>query len=113
MTKDQKRTHQKIKKKTLKNRKIPTLRLDNGVEMPAKSVYMKDNTKCFKISDVGIDKIRVSEEKLYSKEHNSYKHYVFCEHDSEYIPLRIILRDMFGYDKDYQNKDSSKYSAKK
>ena len=71
---------------------------------------MKDNNKRFKISDIDIDKIRVSEKMLYSKEHNSYKHYVFYEHDNEYIPLRIILKDVVGYYND--NKDSSKYDIK-
>ena len=71
---------------------------------------MKDNTKCFKISDIDIDKIRVSEKKLYNKEHNSYKYYLFYEHDGECIPLRIILRDVVSYYNGY--KDNSKYDVK-
>ena len=39
----------KNNKTTSKNKKIPTLRLDSGVKIPAKTAYMKDNTKCFKI----------------------------------------------------------------
>ena len=71
---------------------------------------MKD-TKCFKIDDVDINKIRGSDKKLYSKEHNSYKYYVFYEHDyDEYISLRIVLKDVVGYYNDY--KDNSKYDAK-
>ena len=65
------------------------LKLDNDAEVPAKIAYMKDNTKYFKINDIDINKIRVSEQKLYSKEHNLYKYYVFHKHDNEYIPLRI------------------------
>ena len=42
-------------------------------------------------------KIRVSDKKLYNKEHNSYKYYVFYGHSNEYIPLRIILKDFVGY----------------
>ena len=48
-------------------------KLDNGVEIPAKTAYMKD-TKCFRINDIDINKIRVSEQKLYIKKHNSYKY---------------------------------------
>ena len=76
---------------------------------------MKDNTKCFKISDTDINKIRVSDNKLYKKEHNSYKYYVFYERDDDYIPLRIILKDVVGYYNDYKDnsKDDAKYTAKK
>ena len=67
------------------------LKLDNGgVEVPAKTTDMKDNTKYLKINDIDINKIRVSEKKLYSKKHHAYKYYVFYEHDDEYIPLKII-----------------------
>ena len=69
---------------------------------------MKDNTKCLKINEIDINKIRVSEEKLYSKEHNSCKYYVFYEHDDDYIPLRIILRDVVGKCNVYRDKDNSK-----
>ena len=37
------------------------LKLDNGVEIPVRTAYMKDNTKCLKINDIDITKIRVSE----------------------------------------------------
>ena len=67
---------------------------------------MKD-TKCLRINDIGIEKIRVSDRKLYNKEHNSYKYYVFYANNDKYIPLRIILRDVAGYYNDY--KDNSKY----
>ena len=100
----------KNNKKASKNRKIPTLIHDNGSEIPAKTAYMKD-IKYIKINDIGIDKIRVSNKKLYNKQHNSYKYYVFYEHDThEYIPLRILLKDVVGYYNDY--KDNSKYDAK-
>ena len=79
-------------KKTSKTRNTLMLKLDNGAELPARTAYMKDNTKFFKMNDIDINKIRVSEKKVYSKKHNSYKYYVFYEHDSEYIPLRIILQ---------------------
>ena len=104
----------KNNKKASKNRKTSTLRLDNGVEIPAKTAYMK-KTKYIKINDIDTDKIRVSDKKLYNKEHNSYKYYVIYEHDDEYIPLRIILRDMVGYYNDYKDnsKCDVKYSAKR
>ena len=49
------------------------LKLDNGAEIPAKIVYVKDNSKFFKINEIDINKIRVSEKRLYSKKYNSYK----------------------------------------
>ena len=99
----------KSNKKASKNSKIPTLRLDNNDEIPAKTTYIKD-TECFRINDIDINKIRVSDKKLYNKEHNSYKYYVFYEHDDKYIPLKIILRDVVDYYNDY--KDNSKYDSK-
>ena len=94
-------------KKASKNRKTLMLKLNAGVEIPARAAYMKDNTKCFKINDIDINKIRISEKKLYRKEHNSYKHYVFYERDdNDYITLRIILQDVVGYYSVY--KDSNK-----
>ena len=95
--------------KASKNRKIPTLRLDNDAEIPAKTTYMKD-TKFFRINYIDINKISVSDKKLYNKEHNSYKCYVFYEHNYKYILLKIILRDVVGYYND--DKDNGKYDAK-
>ena len=47
---------------------------------------------------IDIDKIRVSDKKLYNKQHNSYKHYVFFyENGNEYIPLKVTLLDVLGY----------------
>ena len=60
-------------KKTPNNRKKLMLKLDNGAEIPAKIVYVKDNSKFFKINEIDINKIRVSEKRLYSKKYNSYK----------------------------------------
>ena len=58
---------------------------------------MKDNSKCFGINDIDINKIRISEKSLYSKQHNAYKYYVLYEHNNEYMPLRITLKDLVGY----------------
>ena len=70
---------------------------------------MKD-TKCFRINYIGINKIRVSDKKLYNKEHNSYKYCVFYEHDDKYILRKFILRDVVGYYND--DKGNGKYDAK-
>ena len=58
-------------KKTSKTRNTLMLKLDNGAEIPTRTAYMKDNTKCFKMNDIDINKIRVSERKVYSKKNNS------------------------------------------
>ena len=103
--KRQKKNTTKINKKKSKNRKIPTLRPDNDGEIPAKTTYIKD-TECFRINDIDIDKIRVSDKKRYEKQY-----YVFYEHDNdEYIPLKIDLKDVVGYYNHY--KDNSKYDVK-
>ena len=81
------------------------MRPDNDTEIPAKTAYIKD-VEFFRINDVDINIIRVSGKKLYNKEYNSYKYYVFYEHDNKYLPLKIILRDVVGYYNDY--KDDSK-----
>ena len=91
-----KKSTTKNNKKASKNRKIRTLRLDNDDEIPAKTTYIKD-TECFRIDDIDINETRVSDKKLYNKEHNSSKYYVLYEHDDEYIPLKIVLRDVVGY----------------
>ena len=66
----------KNNKKASKSRKISTQKLDNDAEIPAKTTYIKD-TECFRTNDIDADKIRVSDKKLYNKEHNSYTYYVF------------------------------------
>ena len=50
--------------------------LNNGVETPAKNMY-KEDSRVFKLNVLDIDKIRVSDKKLYNKDHGSYKNYVF------------------------------------
>ena len=106
MIRDQRRTQLKTTKasmttkKASKNRKILTLRLDNDDEIPVKTAYIKD-TKCFEFNDIYINEIRVSGKKLYNKEHNSYKYYVFYQHDNKYISLKIMLSDVVGYYNDY------------
>ena len=75
---------------------------------------MKD-TECFKINDIDVDKIIVSDKRLCSKQHNPYKYYVSYDLDNKYIPLKIILIDAVRYYNDYKgnSKYDTKYSAKK
>ena len=63
-------------KKVSKAKNPITLKLNNGVEIPAKSIY-KEDSRAFNISDKDIDKIKVSDKTFYNKNHDSYKHYVF------------------------------------
>ena len=56
-----KKEKKKATKKTTETRKTLMLKLDNDAEIPAKIAYIKDNTKCLKINDIYINKIRVSE----------------------------------------------------
>ena len=73
------------------------LKFDNEKKILARIVYTKDNSKCFGINDIDINKIRISEKSLYSKQHNGYKYYVLYEHNNEYMPLIITLKDLVGY----------------
>ena len=84
-------------KTTKKYKKSITLKLNNGAEIPAKNIN-KEDARVFNINDINIDKIKVSDKKLYNKKHDSYKHYVFYEDDDdEYIPLKIAFLDVPGY----------------
>ena len=85
------------------------LKLDNGTEVSAKIVYTKDNIKCFKINYIDINKIRVSKQRLYSKPHNSYKYYVLYEHGNEFLPLRIILKDVVVYYSVYNDSKKNEF----
>ena len=49
------------------------------------------------VNDITINKIRISEKSLYNKQHNAYKYHVLYEHNNEYMPLRITLKDVVGY----------------
>ena len=73
------------------------LKLENEKKIPARIVYAKDNSKSFGINDIDINKIRISEKSLYSKQHNAYKYYVIYENNDEYMPLRTTLKDVVGY----------------
>ena len=94
-------SNKKEKKNTAKNtsktKKIPMLKLDNEKKIPARIVYTKDNSKCFRINDIDINKITISERSLYNKQHNAYIYYVLYEHNNEYMPLRITLKDVVDY----------------
>ena len=83
-----KKEKKNIIKKVAKNKTINTLKLDNGVEIPAMTIFMK-NSEYFNINDIYIKKMRVSKAKLFMKENKSYKHYIFYEDSDKYIPLNI------------------------
>ena len=61
--KDKKEHSKKEQKRTKK-----ILMLDNGDEVPVKNMSI-ENTECFEIDEIDIDKIRVSIKYLYKKEH--------------------------------------------
>ena len=79
-------SNKKEKKDTAKNtsrtKKIPVLKLDNEMKIPARIVYEKENNDCFGINDIDTNKIRISEKSLCSKQHNAYKYYVLYEHNN-------------------------------
>ena len=77
------------------------LKLDDEDEVPAKTSYVNE-TKLFEIDEIDTREIRVSNEYSYIKEHESYKPYVFNEHNNEYIPLKIILKDVDGHDSKFK-----------
>ena len=54
-------------KKMTKKEKTLMRRLDNGAKVPAKIVYVKDNSKCFIINEIDINKIRVSKKDFTAK----------------------------------------------
>ena len=70
------------------------LKLDNGKKIPARIVYNKDNNGCFRIDEIDINKIKVSEKSIFNKQHNSYKNYVVYEHNDKYMSLRIIMKEL-------------------
>ena len=73
------------------------LTLVNEKKMLARTVYTKHNSKCFGINDMDINKIRISEKGLYSKQRNAYKYYVLYENNNNNMTLRITLKDVVGY----------------
>ena len=71
------------------------------------NIFRKDSKHC-NINDIDINKIRVSEAKLFMKENNSCKHYVFYEDGDKYIPLNICFSKMLGgYYNEYPNEDGN------
>ena len=57
---------------------------------------MKKTQEVFVIKGVDTNKIKVSDKKLYSRNHDSYKDYVSYEHNNKHIPLEIFLLDVTG-----------------
>ena len=81
------------------------LKLDNKDKIPARFVYAKDNNDCFGIDEIDINKIRIFEKSLHSKQYNAYKYYVLYGHNNKYMPLRITLKDVVGYYDVYNGDD--------
>ena len=50
----------------------------------------------FSMIAIDLDKIKTSKEKLCSKTHKAYKHYVLYEYIYEHVPLLIRLPNMTG-----------------
>ena len=66
---------------------------------------MKDS-KYFNINDIDINKIRVSNAKLFMRENKLYKYYIFYEDDDKCIPLNICFsKTLAGYYNEYTNED--------
>ena len=67
------------------------------------------NSKHFNISDIDINRIRVSNPKLFRKEKKSYKRYILYEHGDKYVPLNICFNNtLLGYYNEHINKDIGK-----
>ena len=96
-------------KKYDKNKTISNLKLDNDVEIPVMTIFMKDS-KYFNINNININKIRISETRVFMKKNNLYKHYIFYEDVGKYIPLDICFsKTLAGYYNEYCD-DDGKYN---
>ena len=106
-----KKEKKNVTKETPKNGRTLMLKLDNGVKRPASIVYDKQNNNCFETNEIDLNKIRVSEKKLYCKKYNSQKYYVLYKHNNEYIPLRVISRDVVAYYSVYGDNKKMNFSV--
>ena len=94
-------------KKVVKNKTINALKLDNGVEIPPITIFIKDS-KHFNIIDIDINKIKLSNCKVFVKENNPYKHYIFYQDGDKYIPLNICFsKTLGGYYNEYPNENGN------
>ena len=100
-TKNNKKEHSKKTKKTF------MLMFDNEKEIHKRDIRM-DSDECFEIDEIDIDKIRVSMEYPYGK-NGKYRNFVFCEHETEYVLLKIVLRDVEGYYREYKGINSMNF----
>ena len=96
-------------KKEAKNKTVSMLKLDNDVKIPAMTIFMT-NSKYFNINDIDINKITVSEVRVFMKKDNLYKHYIFYEDGGKYIPLNNFFSKMLaGYYNEYRDEDGKYY----
>ena len=73
------------------------------------------NSRHFNISDIDINRIRVSNEKLFRKEDKLCKHCIFYEDCDKYVHLNICFNNMLlGYYNEYINekKNNNEYTSK-
>ena len=69
------------------------------------TVFMKDS-KYFHINNIDINKIGVSQARVFMKKDNLFKHYIFYEDAGKYAPLNICFsKTLAGYYNEYRNED--------
>ena len=103
-TRNSKKEHSKKTKKTF------ILVLDNGDEIYRDDV-VRDTDECFKVDKIDIDNIRVSKKYPYGN-NGKYKNLVFYETEDNYVPLKIVLRDIEGYYGEYKGVNSMNFMLK-
>ena len=69
---------------------------------------VRDTVGCFEINKIDIDKIRVSEKYPYRK-NGKYRNLIFYETEDNYVPLKIVLRDIEGYYGEYKDINSMNF----
>ena len=80
---------------------------EKGIKFGNKKFSRRDfyrDKRLFKIEDIDINKIVVSDKEVYSKENNSSKYFIGYNDDDDVIrPLRVKLSQMVGYIKHLKN----------
>ena len=81
--------------------------LDNSEKIYMNNI-VRDTVGCFEINKIDIDKIRVSEKYPYRK-NGKYRNLIFYETEDNYVPLKIVLRDIEGYYGEYKGINSMNF----